>query len=108
VTDYDRLPELMKDGIPEGGTSKTYIYTPRNEAAERLRNVLILEERDHWATVLDEALAAERNATVERIRDELMALTPREQWDATARPARRYLAVEREQVQRILDKEAAR
>jgi len=76
-----------------------------NEAAGRLRDKLI----EHApAPLVDEALAAERRATVERLRDEIMALAPREQWDATAHPARRYLAVEREQVQRILDQEAAR
>jgi hypothetical protein len=46
--------------------------TTRNEAAERLRrriSPVLSDRRDDFHRLLDEALAAERRATVERIRE---------------------------------------
>lgn len=86
----------------------------RNEAAERLLGVIKerrhLEAREVMAirNSLRAALAAERRATVERIRAELEAIPAREAFDSRFKPARRYLAIQREAVERILDEEAAR
>lgn len=50
--------------------------TPRNDAAERLRTYLktAFSTREFEDGALDEALAAERRATVERIRERLNAI----------------------------------
>ena len=74
--------------------------TPRNDAAERLRDVLRGGGDPISAqTLLDRALAAERRATVERIRATLLDMG----WDLRADPTE--LA---NNVSAILDEKAAR
>ena len=73
---------------------------PMNEAAERLRNRLMAftVDQDQWATdaaLLDAAFAAERRATVERIRSAV-------DWNV---PEHAELE---QQLAAILDEEAAR
>ena len=68
--------------------------TEKNEAAERLRQWF---QNPDTRSILDEALAAERRATVERIR--AAALSKRKAWGAEGLPS--SLAA-------ILDEEAAR
>jgi hypothetical protein len=83
--------------------------TTRNEAAERLRIALFEGaamtpmRRSALIDVLDEALAAERRATVERIREQVDLLP---YWDKRSVPG--GLHVNRNAVRTILDEEAAR
>jgi len=69
-----------------------------NEAAERLRSRFWEDDED---SLLDEALAAERRATVERIRARVEAGPPGWDW-------RDLGAVSKDWVVAILDEEAAR
>lgn len=57
----------------------------RNEAAERLRNLFDSDGRTALREEFDKALAAERRATVERIRTRALAL--RKKWGAEGLPA---------------------
>jgi len=73
----------------------------RNEAAERLRS-RVLQGSEDENTLLDEALAAERQATVERIRERLTLQVVK---DANGKWGEVYDAAATDA---ILDEEAAR